>query len=517
MKATIVAVLLCVFCASTASAKIKWTNNVKGPRGELPAVPAAKGFGVYTRPAKNARVYKVTNLKEKGRGSLEDCINGKGNRVCVFEVAGRIKYRNILKINNPNIHIAGQTAPHPGIVIQAPQSIIRTSNVVIEHVRFMSSDEITNRNIRDTKGYHNRDALAIESYRPIKNIFLNHVSINFGIDSNLDVWGNINNVSIRNSLIALPLHYSMHVDRSRGSWRDLQPHAMNLLIGHAVGNIDVTRSVLGYAHDRQPRSGAKNLFFSENVVYDSSRNIFVDLYTKRGGNRTVESNVVGNIFISKRSSRQSIVNLWAERNSRINLYASKNNLLLRNGRTVRTPSARQSVIDRKRGGYSRISSRPVKTPHRQSIPRSPVRERTVLDNAGARPAFRIQLERDIVRNIKSRRGELVNCYHERGDHRFDQVLRRYAKYPGKNAPSIRDRCELDRKGWNGWRRWLLSTRIMKRHSLDPRMPSKRDMNRVLPSGYTQLEAFLHACSRKVENNHGDCHRRAIDKRGRGWD
>lgn len=518
MKAAIVAVLLCTFLASSASANVRWTSNVKGPRGELPAIPGATGYGVYTRPAQNAKVYRVTHLRDSGHGSLEDCVNGWGNRVCVFEVSGRIKYRGNLDINNPKIHIAGQTAPYPGIVIQAPRSVIRTSDVVIEHVKFMSTDELSNRDLRNTKGYDNRDALAIESNRQIRNIVLNHVSINFGIDGNLDIWGKVDNVTIRNSIIGMMLKHSIHIDNPRTGWRSLQPHAYNMLIGHQVGDVDITRSVLAYADDRLPRSGAANLFYSENVNYHSMQNWFVDLYTRRGwgNNRNVNANVVGNRFISNGNSHRQTITRMESQSGRINLYSAKNDLLLNRGRIVKTPNPHQSAMRRNWGGATNIAWRPLPKPHRAVIPNSPVREHEVLRKAGSRPAARGALEREITRNVAARKGQLVNCYQENGDRRFNDVLRRYARYPNRDAPKVWDRCELDRKGWYDWRRWMLPTHVMNKRSLNHRLPRNSDLNRRLPSGYTQLEAFLHACSRKVENNYGDCHFRSIDRNGRGW-
>lgn len=511
MKATIVVILVCFFFVSNANARISWTSNVKGPKGELPAVPAAKGYGVYTRPAKNAKVIKVTNVKESGAGSLEACIEASGPRVCVFEVAGRIKYRGNFDIRKGDLHIAGQTAPNPGIVVQAPRSVIRASNVVIEHMRFMSTDELTNRNIRDSSGYNRRDALVIEGG---KSIFLNHVTVNFGVDGNLDIAGRTDNITIRNSLVGMMLNFSIHAN---GNWRGLGAHSFNMLISHQVGNVDITRSVLAYAQGRLPRSGARNLFYSENVNYHTNRNFFVDLYTRAGGknNRTVNANVVGNVFITDRSNT-SIVNTYADKGGKVNVYSAKNDLILERGRSIRSPSGAASTIRRTKGGSAKVLTRAVSMPHKQSIPRSPVREKDVLNLAGARPAARIPLEREIVRNISARKGEVVNCYHETGDRKFNTVLQKYAKYKDRNAPSIKDRCELDKKGWNGWRQWLLATKVVSKRSLNGRLPRTSDLNRTLPSGYTHLEAFLHACSRKVEQNSGDCHSRNIDRSGRGW-
>lgn len=498
-----------------ADESISWSANIKGPKGELPVFPGGKGFGIYNRPAKNATVYKVTNLNASGFGSLRYCVEQIGPRVCVFEVSGRITHNSDLKIRNSNIHIAGQTAPYPGITIQSTRNVISASNVVIEHLRFMSNDKHTNSNLNDATGYHNRDALAIETSSRISNIALNHVSINFGIDGNLDIWGIVDNVTVRNSIIAQMLEFSIHVDENGNGWDNLASHSTSILIGHEVGNIDFTRSVIAYAGDRLPRSGANNLFYSENINYLTARNLFLDIYTRNGyGNNTKASaNVVGNVFITKRNE-QKVVQVAGQSNGEVEIYYNQNQLLLGNGNQVTTPSPWQAI--RRHSGNYKLRNSPATMPHAQTIPNKPVNESQVLDFAGARPTQRIGLETEIMANIKSRKGDMVNCYSEEGDPRFDKVLKEIASYPESYAPSIAERCELDDKGWTGWRYWLLDTKVMNRRSLDSLMPSSSERNTVLPSGYTKLEAFLHACSRKVELNYGECSKNNIDTQGRGW-
>ncbi|GEM_PF-2275457 len=499
---------------------IDWRDNILGPNGELPVFPGGKGFGVYTRPAKKASVFKVTNLNASGQGSLKSCIDGNGPRVCVFEVSGRIKHDIPLSIKNDHIHIAGQTAPFPGITIQSPKNSIRASNVVVEHVRFMSSDELLNSNINNTVGHHDRDALAIESEEGISNIVLNHVSLNFGIDGILDIWFNVDDVTIRNSLIAMSLKFSVHVDEGSSGWNNLEAHATNLLIGPEVGDVDITRSVLGYSNDRLPRSGARNLFYSENINYLTGRSIFAELYTRGRfyDNQAAQANIVGNVYVSERNSGQKVVNIAAHRNGTVNMYYRNNSLLLGFGNNPQAPSASSAIRDRDNAGRLNLLNNPLAIPHAQSIPSAPIAEDKVLDFVGARPAQRIPLEQEIVANIKARKGEIVNCYSETGNSRFEQVLRNGASYDATyyTPPSIEDRCELDDKGWTGWRDWLLSTNVVNRRSLDGRMPASGEQDTILPSGYSKLEAFLHACSRNVEMNNGDCHQDFIDASGRAW-
>ncbi len=518
MKATSVVALLCLLFSTFANA-ITFVPQVTGPSGELPFAPGVKGYGVYIRPAQNATVYKVTNLNPSGTGSLEDCVNQTGKRVCVFEVAGRIKYAdsNRFQINNDNLHIAGQTAPYPGIVIQAAKSAIAANNVIVEHVRFMSSDEHTNSDINNPQGYHDRDALAIEGN--LSNVVLNHVTLTFSIDGVLDIWGNVNDITVRNSIIGPPLNYSIHGGSSSATtWSQLEGHPLAFLTGYQGENIDITRSVVAYAYERTPRIGMDNLFYSENVNYLPNRPFFVDLYTRNvsGSNQSIEANVVGNVFITDRSS-SNIVTITNEfSGGHVNLYGTQNQLVLSNGASSSIPTMASALRTSDNQGTYNVSGSPRAMPHAQTIPTSPISESVVLDFAGARPSQRIPLEIEIMANIAARQGDYINCYSEVSDPRFLQVLNGGATYDDTfyTPPTIADRCELDAKGWTGWRNWLLPTFEINRRTLSDRLPS--DLNTVLASGYTKLEAFLHACSMKVELDYGGCDESFIQTSGQGW-
>src|SRR5436190_21934166 len=92
-------------------------------RAQVPAFPGAEGAGMFATGGRGGEVVHVTNLNASGPGSLADAVS-RPNRIVVFAVSGVIdlapekngKIRvGKLSIEQPNITIAGQTAPGEGI------------------------------------------------------------------------------------------------------------------------------------------------------------------------------------------------------------------------------------------------------------------------------------------------------------------------------------------------------------------------------------------------------------------
>jgi len=120
----------------------------------LPAFPGAEGFGSLTPGGRGGKVYVVTTLEdylserrdgrpdkalgEEGRdgkrrvlpgyphipaeklipGSFREAVEATGPRIIVFGVSGTIDLKSQLKIRNPYITIAANTAPGEGVQIR---------------------------------------------------------------------------------------------------------------------------------------------------------------------------------------------------------------------------------------------------------------------------------------------------------------------------------------------------------------------------------------------------------------
>ncbi len=99
---------------------------------------------MYATGGRGGSVVLVTNLNADGPGSLADAVS-QPNRIVVFAVSGIIDLSKVgkpgkgkagkIEVGQPNITIAGQTAPGEGICIKGGVLQIHANNVIVRHLR----------------------------------------------------------------------------------------------------------------------------------------------------------------------------------------------------------------------------------------------------------------------------------------------------------------------------------------------------------------------------------------------
>ncbi|MBN1866870.1 polysaccharide lyase [Candidatus Sumerlaeota bacterium] len=146
------------------------------PEGLPPAFPGAWGGGMFTTGGRGGKVIEVTNLDDSGPGSLRAAIETEGPRIVVFRVAGIIYLESRLDINNPDITIAGQSAPGDGICIAHDSLNINTHNVILRHLRVRRGRP---------EGGQGSDNIG---GNPEGQIVVDHCSASWGMDENLSLY-----------------------------------------------------------------------------------------------------------------------------------------------------------------------------------------------------------------------------------------------------------------------------------------------------------------------------------------
>ena len=211
------------------------------------AFPGAEGYGKYTVGGRGGTVYEVTNLNDSGPGSLRAAVTASGPRIVVFRVSGTITLNSDLKISNPYITIAGQTAPGDGICLRKYSLVLNTGvkEVIIRYIRVRLGNESGGES----------DAV---SGRGCSNVILDHVSASWSVDETMSVYF-CENITIQWSMIAESLFNSNHpkgVHGFGGIWGSNNSTSHHNLIAHHSS--------------RNPRisSGCGNFDYRNNVVYN---------------------------------------------------------------------------------------------------------------------------------------------------------------------------------------------------------------------------------------------------------
>ncbi|MGN0906507.1 MAG: polysaccharide lyase family 1 protein, partial [Bullifex sp.] len=230
-----------------------------------PETKPFEGYGVQTRGGLDGRIIKVTNLNSDGPGSFKEAVEAEGPRVVVFEVGGIIDLdKQQIKINNPYLTIAGQTAPSPGITFIRGGLTFNTHDIVMQHVRFRMGDA----GAEIGEGYEPEISTAANgnSY----NIVVDHCSVSWGVDENLSVSGKrgygpenaSHDITYSNNFISECLAWSVHKKQTMN-------HSMGTLVMDDCTNIAIIGNYFAHNYERNPWfKGNSSGLIVNNLIYD---------------------------------------------------------------------------------------------------------------------------------------------------------------------------------------------------------------------------------------------------------
>lgn len=252
-------------CATAALAILS------GAAAEVPAFPGAEGFGAMTPGGRGGKVLIVSNLNDSGPGSLRAACEATGPRIVVFRVSGLIDLQTPVRIVEPFITIAGQSAPGDGICLKRNGLSVNTHDVIIRHIRSRPGD-ISGKEV---------DGLAIGG--DSQRVIVDHCSVSWSVDENLSPSGNIADVTVQWSIISEALDRSVH---SKGA------HGYGSL-ARAAGGLSMHHNLWASNSSRNPRPG-DNYARPPFPVIDVRNNL---IYNPGGGNvigENVTMNYAGN-------------------------------------------------------------------------------------------------------------------------------------------------------------------------------------------------------------------------------
>lgn len=224
------------------------------------AFPGAEGFGTATPGGRGGAVCAVTSLADSGPGTLRSCVERSGPRYVIFKTGGTISLKDRITVTEPNLTIAGQTAPGGGITLRMDPSSgsdkgtfeIATHDVIVRYVRFRPG---SGGNADDSN-----DAITI--YKPgVRDVVVDHSSFSWAVDENVNTYDGSTDITVSNSIIAEGLSNAGHPDGE---------HSKGFLAGGVdAHNVSIHHNLFVSNVDRNPQvSGVSVADIRNNVIYN---------------------------------------------------------------------------------------------------------------------------------------------------------------------------------------------------------------------------------------------------------
>ncbi|KRC81802.1 polysaccharide lyase family 1 protein [Sphingomonas sp. Root241] len=415
--------------------------------GQL-AFPGAEGAGRFAQGGRGGQVLFVTNLEDKGPGSLRAAVEANGPRTILFRVSGTIKLAKPLVIREGRVTIAGQSAPGDGITLRDHRLEVAADDVVIRYIRSRLGDESRTES----------DAVWIDRGR---RIILDHVSASWSVDETLsasarytDPEAGFYDLTVQWSIISESLTHSLHAKGEHGYG--------SLIRGGRGSRISFHHNLWANHAARMPRPG--NYDGPEvdplGPVFDFRSNVFYNWGGDRSGynadKATLASyNFVDNAYVAGPQSGKPIA--FNESNMLAKAYFAGNSM---NGTIPADPWSLVTGVSPE--GY-RLAA-PVEVAPVAPDPAARAYER-VLAGAGA-SKVRDPVDTRVVAGVRSRTGVQIDSQRDVGG--WPEL---------KSLPVPRD---SDEDGMpDAWER---------SHGLDPKIADGNgDRDR---DGFTNIEQWL---------------------------
>jgi pectate lyase len=437
-----------------------WTraDDLQAEDGGVKAFPTAGGFGAKALGGRGGAVIEVTNLDDSGAGSFREAVEQEGPRTIVFRVGGTITVEGPIRIRDPYITIAGQSAPGDGILLRnsryntQPPLTVETHDVVIRYLRLRPGPSAEPSCCVDALGLRGGTHTVI----------VDHLSLSWSVDELIGASEDAGDFTVQWSILAEALHKSNHAKDDH--------HSRGLLASTDGGNYSIHHNLFAHNDGRNPEVAPS--YGTADIVNNVLYNPGVRMIEVRDDHATPHANVVGNYFrIGKNTKRNNphINNHITKARVVPNRGGSKNFVMFVNGNLdelYRTDDAMPEAASVSEGDRRYLAA------ERQPAPfvATTLAERAyadVLERAGATLPRRDAVDTRVVASVRDRRSRIINDPLQVGG---------WPRLVSGTPPADRDHDGMP----DAWER---------RQGLDPADPADRNGD-VTGNGYTNLEDFL---------------------------
>lgn len=376
------------------------------------AFPGAQGWAAHTPGGRGGRIVKVTTLAADGPGSFAEAVRTKGPRIVVFEVGGVVDLgMKAVRIDEPYLTIAGQTAPQPGITFIKGGLVVATHDVVIRHVRIRPGDG----GLPKMAGV---DFDAITTTRGARDVIVDHCSLTWATDENLSAsstrfageseteW--MQNASRRitfsNNILAEGLANATH---AKGE------HSKGTLIHDHVGDVLIVGNLYAHNYERNPmfKGGARGQMIN-NLVYDpGQRALHYNLIAEEWWGHPYSRGLVvarGNVMRAGISTEE-IAFFTVGGSGDVDVFLEDNLVVDRIGR----PLPQEGRYTTTSIDVNKLPAPPDLPFGVKLLPAEQVQDAVVAD-AGARPWDRDDVDRRILADVIEGRGSIIDSQDQVG-------------------------------------------------------------------------------------------------------
>lgn len=221
----------------------------------VPAFPGAEGYGSQTPGGRGGRVIEVTTLEDGGPGSFREAVTAQGPRTVVFRVGGTIRLKSHLRVTEPFITIAGQTAPGAGILLRDAGFYIQTHDVIVRFIRSRVGPSLV-------EEYDTQDSLQI-SGDDAHHIVVDHCSFSWSVDECVGIRAPAHDVTFSWNIVSEALRQPFTKEQI-GKDRS---HSMALILSGGPTRCSLHHNLLALCNSRNPRIQGGRHGFINNIVY----------------------------------------------------------------------------------------------------------------------------------------------------------------------------------------------------------------------------------------------------------
>lgn len=400
------------------------------PASAAPLPPEAysyanRGWALNAVGGRGGRLIRVTTLAADGPGSLRAAVEASGPRIVVFEVGGTIDLggRNLV-IKEPQLTIAGQTAPSPGISVIKAEITISTHDVVIQHLRIRPGEYgRAKRSGGDMDG--------ITTLSGARDLIVDHCSLSWATDENLSASGprfngatpddwrraTAHRITYSNNLVYEGLSHSVH---EKGE------HSKGTLIHDNATGVLIYRNVYVSNRERNPlfKGGARGAIINNLVFNPGTLAMHYNLWAREWEGQPYQTGrlaVIGNVLRHGPDTATGTGLFTMRGHGDLELHAADNLAFDRAGATA------PLFVDRRETQPQppRVLALPQPDlPPGLALVAAAAVEQQLPRTAGARPWDRDAIDTRLLRELAAGRGRIIDSEAQVGGYAVQVATRR---------------------------------------------------------------------------------------------